>query len=137
MSLQTTPATLGNKLLNFSAADVKVKEGKASNPHFAQSLGNICMLYTDFISVLTSFLQFHNDCFAPHKNLISLLLIYPTTIVFSSRKVYSGTCNLKQVSKVISRSKQLFVITGIFKNVTSLTYLYASLILFFFYHNFY
>lgn len=39
MSLQTTPATtLGNKLLNFSAADVKVKEGKASNPHFAQVL---------------------------------------------------------------------------------------------------
>lgn len=32
MSLQTTPVTtLGNKLLNFSAADVKVKEGKASN----------------------------------------------------------------------------------------------------------
>ena len=38
MSLQTTPVTLGNKLLNFSAADVKVKEGKASNPHFAQVL---------------------------------------------------------------------------------------------------
>lgn len=91
MSLQTNPVTLGNKLLNFSAADVKVKEGKASNPHFAQSLGNICMLCTDFISVFTSFLPFHNDCFAPHKNLISLLLIYPTTIVFSSRKVYSGT----------------------------------------------
>ena len=39
MSLQTTPVTtLGNKLLNFSAADVKVKEGKASNPRFAQVL---------------------------------------------------------------------------------------------------
>lgn len=41
ISRQTTRVTLGNKLLNFSAAHVKVKEDKASNPQFAQVLENM------------------------------------------------------------------------------------------------